>query len=441
PDGPGPVGGRDAGAHPLPGVHRDGIRGAALVLVVVVLRRQVQPVALLRRQRHADVAGGVPDHERRQLRGGQLRSEDQVALVLPVRVVHHDHRAAGGDVRDRPLDAAHRVGPVRVVEAARSAADARPVGAADPVDVAPPVEGAQPTVRDGRHGLRHLPAPSSRSTYFARTSTSRLTGSPTVVPPSVVSASVVGISPTSNQPGPTAVTVRLPPSTATEPFSATSRASSAGSPNRTCSHGCWPPGSEPPPCRARSMPVPSTWPCTMWPPSRPPAGTARSRLTRSPGCRPPRVLRFSVSAITSAPKAGPSTPTTVRHTPLTAIESPGCASVTTLGPRMTSTAESARRSISTISPSSSTMPVNMPSSLLTSDHRGAVDCAAGRLAGGTEAAPTTTPVRSGTTRPVGGGGLGRPGAPGPGSSGRGVAGRAPPAAHPHRPRPPRPPRP
>ena len=70
--------------------------------------------------------------------------------------------------------------------------------------------------------------PSSRSTYLAIMSTSRLTVSPGCLRPRVVRASVSGIRLTSIQSGlpceltlPSADTVRLTPSTAIEPFSTT----------------------------------------------------------------------------------------------------------------------------------------------------------------------------------------------------------------------------
>ena len=86
---------------------------------------------------------------------------------------------------------------------------------------------------------------------------------------------------------------------------------------------------------------------------------ARSRLTRAPDTAPRKLDRCSVSAITSAEnEPSARTSTTVRHTPLTAIESPCPASDVTTGPRMTSRAESPRSSLLTTSPSSSTIPVN-----------------------------------------------------------------------------------
>ena len=62
---------------------------------------------------------------------------------------------------------------------------------------------------------------SMRSTYFATTSTSRFTGSPTDLDPSVVSPSVVGMSETVNESRAASTTVSDTPSTVMEPFSTT----------------------------------------------------------------------------------------------------------------------------------------------------------------------------------------------------------------------------
>ncbi len=63
---------------------------------------------------------------------------------------------------------------------------------------------------------------SSRSTYLASTSTSRLTGSPGALAPSVVTARVCGMTATSKRVvDASAATVRLMPSTVIEPFSTT----------------------------------------------------------------------------------------------------------------------------------------------------------------------------------------------------------------------------
>src|SRR6478752_2155506 len=86
---------------------------------------------------------------------------------------------------------------------------------------------------------------------------------------------------------------------------------------------------------------------------------ARSRLTRSPGARAPRLLRSRVSAMTSTAKPVASSSVTVRQTPLTQMEAPWVASLTTSGPSMRSTAESRPCSTEATVPSSSTIPVNM----------------------------------------------------------------------------------
>src|SRR6185369_10722154 len=194
------------------------------------------------------------------------------------------------------------------------------------------------------------------STYLASTSTSRFTWLPGASRPSVVISSVVGMRLTSNQgsgPGPlSADTVRLTPSTVTEHLATMYRASSGGVATRTtsqCSPGV----------RARMTPVPSVCPWTRCPPSRPPSCTGRSRLTGDPGASPPSPVRRSVSAITSAVKVLSEESVTVRHTPLTAIDSPCPASAVTRGPRTVSRAASASCSTATTSPSSSTIPVNI----------------------------------------------------------------------------------
>lgn len=110
--------------------------------------------------------------------------------------------------------------------------------------------------------------------------------------------------------------------------------------------------------------MPSTWPCTMWPPRRAPTAVGRSRLTREPTARTPRLERFRVSAITSAVNSSPSWSTTVRQTPLTAMESPCCAPWVTTGPRRRKRQASSRVSTAVISPSSSTIPVNTSRVLL-----------------------------------------------------------------------------
>src|SRR6476661_1118212 len=184
------------------------------------------------------------------------------------------------------------------------------------------------------------------------TSTSRLTTSPTPLCPNVVRSSVVGMRETPKESSPTWATVSDTPSTVMEPFSTTYAARPGGRVKSTVSQRS-------PGVRAVMVAVPSTWPWTTWPPNRPSAGIARSRLTRSPGDRAPRLLRSSVSAMTSTVKPIGSCSVTVRHTPLTAMEAPCVASETTSGPSMRSTAEAGPCSMPATVPSSSTIPVNM----------------------------------------------------------------------------------
>ena len=91
PDRPGPVGRRDPGGDAVPGVDRDGEGRALAVLVDPAHRRQLEPVAVAARQRHADHAR-VYRMVNATSSGVASRGEDEVALVLPVLVVDHDDR-------------------------------------------------------------------------------------------------------------------------------------------------------------------------------------------------------------------------------------------------------------------------------------------------------------------------------------------------------------
>src|SRR3954469_20877363 len=99
-----------------------------------------------------------------------------------------------------------------------------------------------------------------------------------------------------------------------------------------------------------TVPVPSTWPCTMWPPRRSLARSGSSRFTWSPAPSGPSDERRSVSAITSARKPSADGSTAVRHTPLTATESPGASSAP-------SGVDTRRRTPSPSSSTASTLPM------------------------------------------------------------------------------------
>src|SRR5918998_5035272 len=73
---------------------------------------------------------------------------------------------------------------------------------------------------------------------------------------------------------------------------------------------------------SRTLPSPSTWPCTKCPPIRSSARTGNSRLTVAPSPTSASDERRSVSFITSALNAPSAIAVAVRQTPLTATESP-----------------------------------------------------------------------------------------------------------------------
>src|SRR3954452_23833248 len=110
--------------------------------------------------------------------------------------------------------------------------------------------------------------------------------------------------------------------------------------------------------RRSTVPVPSTWPWTMCPPSRVWAVTARSRFTLPPGSRTPREVLSRVSRMTSAVNVSPARCATVTQQPLTETESPGRASTVTCGPRTVRRMASPWSSSASTTPSSSTIPVN-----------------------------------------------------------------------------------
>ncbi len=165
------VGGGDAGRHSFPRFDRDGERRAEARLVPLRHLRQAELLAALAGEAETDEAAGVRGHEVDRLLRRELGGDDEVALVLAIGIVDDDDHPAGADVLDRFLD---------------------------------------------RRELAHV---RSRSTYFASTSTSRLTESPGSSEPSVVASSVCGMSATAKPSSSRAATVSEVPSTAIEPFS------------------------------------------------------------------------------------------------------------------------------------------------------------------------------------------------------------------------------
>jgi len=103
-DGGGAVDRRDAAADAVAGVDRDRERGTEWRPVLAHHHRQAELLALVLGERQADEPPAVRGHEVDVLRRDTLGGDAQVALVLPVLVVHQDDHAAGADVLQRLLD-------------------------------------------------------------------------------------------------------------------------------------------------------------------------------------------------------------------------------------------------------------------------------------------------------------------------------------------------
>ena len=65
---------------------------------------QLEPVAVINGQGHADVARGVANHERDELRRGHLGRKDEITFVLAIRIINDDDRLAGRDVCNGAFD-------------------------------------------------------------------------------------------------------------------------------------------------------------------------------------------------------------------------------------------------------------------------------------------------------------------------------------------------
>jgi hypothetical protein len=97
--------GGDAGGEADAIVDRDRERGAEGRVVLRHHRVETQSAGRLGRQGRAQDAAGVADHERDLLRQRLGGRHDQIALVLAVGIVDHDHELAAGDRGDRLLHA------------------------------------------------------------------------------------------------------------------------------------------------------------------------------------------------------------------------------------------------------------------------------------------------------------------------------------------------
>ena len=186
---------RDPRRDALPRLDRDGEGGAERRRVLIRHLAQAELLAPLRRQAEADEPARVRGHEVDRLGRDELRRDREVALVLAVLVVDDDDEAARADLLDRLLDRREdAAGGLVLTDSSYPGGLSRDLAAA---------RGA-----------------SSRSTYFASTSTSRLTALARArASASVVSASVCGISATPNESSWSSAIVSDTPSTVIEPFS------------------------------------------------------------------------------------------------------------------------------------------------------------------------------------------------------------------------------
>src|SRR5262245_18032237 len=194
---------------------------------------------------------------------------------------------------------------------------------------------------------------SERTRYLPITSTSMFVALPGSSRPSVVTASVCGINITSKLRSPSAATVRLTPSTATDPWGISSGSSSRlGSVIRTRAVDSTR-------VTASTVPTPSTWPRTRWPPSAPPNRRGRSRFTQSPATRPAMAVRLRVSGPTSNTNPAERRSMTVRHTPFTAMLPPMSVPSIVTDALISSAATRGPTLIARTVPTSSTIPVNI----------------------------------------------------------------------------------
>ena len=164
-------------------------------------------------------------------------------------------------------------------------------------------------------------------------------------------AIVCGIRDTVSPSESTPLTVKLVPSSVTDPFTAMYFSTLPGT--DTFSSLAIPSA-----VTEATRPQASTCPVTICPPKRPPQSIARSRFTFDPGRRLPRDVLRRVSGMTEALK-WPLPGDTVRQTPFTAMLSPSLVPSSTLEAPISRTAPSAPPVTDLTVPVSSIIPVNI----------------------------------------------------------------------------------
>src|SRR5579875_2108999 len=215
----------DAGADAGTRLDGDGERRLERRFVLGGHEVETELLAALGCQRKADQPPPLLGHEVDGLGRHELGGHRQIALVLAILVVADHHHLALADVLDRLLDrrewALHRCH-----------------------------RAVPPGIGTGSRG------PISRSTYFASTSTSRLTVMPGSACPRFVRSSVSGINETVNDRSSRSATVSDTPSTVIDPlytmYLSSSRPVSIVRRRE-----------KPSSATAETVPIPSTWPWTM----------------------------------------------------------------------------------------------------------------------------------------------------------------------------------
>src|SRR5699024_5272975 len=169
---------------------------------------------------HADDAAGVTHSEGQQLLGRGDSREDQVALVLTVLVVDHDHRLSGGEGVQGSIEGVEMNGVHRCIcawaESSVSVCFSRYLASTSTSRLT-----GDPGRWNPRAAVAERRGSARLSRDFAGRVVVRVSGRRGLRKPRVVRARVSGISPMVTVSSSTAATVRLTPSTASDPRATT----------------------------------------------------------------------------------------------------------------------------------------------------------------------------------------------------------------------------